>query len=149
MTAEDAPLLTGAADGGDATASGVVTEMRLRLQGGAQAASAARRALSGLGGQIDRALFEDIRLLVSELVTNSVRHAGVGPSGLIGLDVALEDDHIRIEVSNRGERFEPRARTSEQSKGSGWGLFLVDKLADRWGVAHDDLSRVWFEIDHR
>jgi hypothetical protein len=33
------------------------------------------------------------------------------------------------------------------TKVGGWGLFLVEKLADRWGVARNSLTRVWFEID--
>ena len=111
------------------------------------AAQTARRAVEALEHKLDRTVLGDLRLLVSELVANSVRHTGAAGADQIGLDVMLNDGVLRVEVSDRGGGFEPRPRAPDQSKASGWGLYLVDRLADRWGVIRDELTRVWFEID--
>jgi len=50
-------------------------------------------------------------------------------------------------VSDRGTGFQRRVRVPERGSGSGWGLYLVDQLADRWGVSREEATRVWFEID--
>ena len=51
----------------------------------------------------------------------------------------------RTDIAGTG--FEPCPRQAEATKPGGWGLFLVEKLSDRWGVARNQLTRVWFEID--
>jgi anti-sigma regulatory factor (Ser/Thr protein kinase) len=90
----------------------------------------------------------DVRLLVSELVTNSVRHSeGASTGAPVTLEVAVSDGTLRVEVTDRGRGFEPQPREPGQSKASGWGLYLVDHLADRWGVMRNHITRVWFEID--
>ena len=79
-----------------------------------------------------------MRLLVSELVTNSVRHARLLPGDQIGLQVELSDRMFRVEVSDPGEglsSYSPRA--GSQGGPGGWGLFLTEQLADRWGVDRD------------
>ena len=83
--------------------------------------------------------------MVSEIVTNSVRHANAGPEDWIRLDVALSPDGLRVEVADEGPGFEPSVGRPPHEQPSGRGLFLVDQLADRWGVA-DGGTRVWFEI---
>lgn len=85
------------------------------------------------------------RLLVSELVANAVRH--VRRDGQIGMQVAVHNDSLRVEVVDPGSGFQPRARTPQSPLGSGWGLHLVDELSDRWGVDASGPTRVWFEID--
>jgi anti-sigma regulatory factor (Ser/Thr protein kinase) len=97
--------------------------------------------------KIERDLMADVRLLVSELITNSIRHSGIGPPQEVGLDVAVDSKTIRVEVRDSGEGFEPRPRDPNRSTPGGWGLYLVDRLADRWGVARNQITRVWFEID--
>ena len=122
--------------------------LEFELTGGPYAVTAARLALSEFDEMVDEALAFDVRLLVSELVTNSVRHAQIGPEGSIVLKVAVEDAHVRVEVIDSGPGFEPPAQdpTAEIARDSGWGLFFVTQLADRWGVDRDD-GRVWFEIE--
>ena len=118
--------------------------LSLRLRGGPQAAGLARRALTRLRGDLDGPVVENMRLLVTELVTNSVKHAH---SPNVGLKVLVTEPSVWIEVTDEGDGFEPRARVGGQDEASGWGLFLVDRLADRWGVARDgDHTRVWFEL---
>ena len=122
-------------------------ELSLRLPGGPEAVAAARHALEDFAGDMDGALVSDARLLVSELVTNSVRHGEGARSAEVGFRVAVAAEVMRIEVSDAGAGFEPSARVAGQDEASGWGLFLVEQLADRWGVERDRLTRVWLEID--
>jgi len=116
----------------------------LRIGGGAQAPSRARTELSRLRDELEPPVLEGSRLLVTELVTNAVRHAGVAA---IELSVAVGPDLVRIEVSNPGTPFRPRLNEPGAEQESGWGLFLVDRLSDEWGVIDDaDRQRVWFEL---
>lgn len=84
---------------------------------------------------------------MSELVANSVRHASAAPETPVGLEVCVSAERVRVEVSDAGAGFTPRARTPEQTAEGGWGLFLVDRLADRWGVKGNGQTLVWLEID--
>ena len=116
----------------------------MRLQGGPEAASLARRAIARLRGDLDPPVLENMRLLVTELVANSVKHAD---SRNVGLKVLITEPSVWIEVTDEGPGFTPQGRTEGQDEASGWGLFLVDRLADRWGVARDaGTTRVWFEL---
>jgi anti-sigma regulatory factor (Ser/Thr protein kinase) len=117
----------------------------LRLPRRAESASTARRGVGRLAERLDRETLDDVRLLVTELVTNSVRHAGRG--AVVGLDVFVTQDNVRIEVSDAGRGFAPRPRTADQSAEGGWGLHLVERLADRWGVRQGGPTLVWLEID--
>jgi anti-sigma regulatory factor (Ser/Thr protein kinase) len=119
------------------------------FESGPEAAAWARNALYAVEKDVDEDLMADVRLLVSELVTNSVRHSGVGPPESVGLDVAVDEETIRVEVRDRGRGFEPRPREAGRTRPGGWGLYLVDRLADRWGVVRNHVTRVWFEIDRR
>jgi anti-sigma regulatory factor (Ser/Thr protein kinase) len=121
-----------------------VIDVKLRPTPGA--VPDARRALEALGAQVSTQTLEDLRLLVSELVTNSVRHAGLGESQTIELKVKILPDVVRVEVNDQGSGFEPTPRSAASEDQSGWGLFLVSRLSDRWGVSSDGVTRVWFEL---
>jgi anti-sigma regulatory factor (Ser/Thr protein kinase) len=82
---------------------------------------------------------------VTELVSNAVRHGGAGKEAQVVLHLALAPRCVRVEVCDRGAGFEP-GRPTPYGEG-GYGLFLVDELASRWGVAHDDGTCAWFELD--
>jgi anti-sigma regulatory factor (Ser/Thr protein kinase) len=88
----------------------------------------------------------DVRLLVSELVTNSVQHAQIAAEDSIVLAVSFTDATVRVEVRDDGPGFEPPASPPPDDADAGWGLFLVEQLADAWGVA-DEGKGVWFEIE--
>jgi anti-sigma regulatory factor (Ser/Thr protein kinase) len=110
----------------------------------ARAPGRARRAVEELGSAIDPSIRHDVVLLVSELVTNSVKY---GTDGDLKLQIdAYAPRKVRIEVVNHGASFEPKARTRPATEPGGWGLHLVETLADRWGV-HAGSTHVWFEID--
>ena len=113
----------------------------------AEAAAEARHALDGVRWGLPAGRMQDVRLLISEVVTNSVRHAGIGASGMIRLIVAVDRGHLRVEVRDSGNGFTPRAPRPDPARSSGWGLYLVAELADRWGVETEGATLVWFELD--
>jgi len=123
--------------------------IELQLASDNDAPTTARHALDGLEGMVSRALLDDTRLLVSELVTNSVRHTGQGPHGWVRMVVTQSGGRLRVEVSDPGPGFEPAAiRSPSIHQISGWGLYLVEQVATRWGVGNGGLgSLVWFEVD--
>jgi anti-sigma regulatory factor (Ser/Thr protein kinase) len=123
-------------------------ELSATFAGGPYAAAAARRALGGLGDVISNRRLGDIALLVSELVTNSVRHGGAGEDDVLELAAFREGERLRVEVTDWGPGFDgdARPRLPTDAEG-GWGLVLVERLADRWGVERDgDATVVWFEL---
>jgi len=134
-------------EGTTATREHAGTELSVRFGRGPTAAAAARNALLALEQRLDAQVLEDIRLLVSELVTNAVRHADAARAGEVGLDVTIARGAVRVEVTDPGKGFEPAPRDDEMSRPGGWGLYLVDRIADRWGIGRNHLNRVWFEID--
>jgi anti-sigma regulatory factor (Ser/Thr protein kinase) len=113
------------------------------------AATAARRALGGLSSQVDDDLLTRSRLAVSEVVTNSVKHARLRPPQVIDLEVWLLPDRLHVEVTDGGPGFHRRvARPDSDAAGAGgWGLWLVDQLTDGWGVDLSHSTRVWMEFD--
>jgi serine phosphatase RsbU (regulator of sigma subunit)/anti-sigma regulatory factor (Ser/Thr protein kinase) len=132
--------------------SGAVGQHRalnLRLRGGSRAPSAARAALDGLHeDRLEPDHAHSARLLVSEVVTNSVRHAGATPDDWIGFDVELSPELVRVQVTDHGPGFHPAPARAALDQPDGRGLFLVSELADRWGTEEDG-RRVWFELDRR
>jgi anti-sigma regulatory factor (Ser/Thr protein kinase) len=121
------------------------TELTLRLSPGPEAIPAARNALDGLDGLLERTVWEDLRLLVTEVVTNGVRHGS--KRGPLTVLVAVEEDKVRVEVSDCGRGFSPPTAPMPRADGSGgWGLQLVDRVATRWGVKVEDSTCVWFEL---
>jgi anti-sigma regulatory factor (Ser/Thr protein kinase) len=119
----------------------------VELDANPSAAGSARGALLAFDSRMERTLMDDLRLLVTELVTNSVRHAESPGRDTVGLDISVDESTIRVEVRDHGAGFAPQPRHSDQSIPGGWGLFLVDQLTDRWGVLCNHITRVWFEID--
>ena len=107
---------------------------------------AARRAVDELTGDLPSEVVDDLRLLVSELVTNSVRHAGLSDEHTVQLRIARSDSCVRVEVVDPGDGFDSDPEPLPRATGGGMGLFLVRRLAHRWGVARNNLTRVWFEI---
>jgi anti-sigma regulatory factor (Ser/Thr protein kinase) len=113
-----------------------------------EAVAWARQALDGLEGGVPPRRMRDVRLLVSELVTNAVRHAGLGRDDRIRLRASLDSRILRVEVHDPGMGFTPKTLAPDPTRTSGWGLYLVEELADRWGVeGADPGSQVWFELD--
>jgi integral membrane sensor domain MASE1/anti-sigma regulatory factor (Ser/Thr protein kinase) len=132
-----------------ATGLAPIEPIQLELRPGPGCAADARAALSPLVGALTAQVYSDLRLQVSELVTNSVRHAKLRPGDRIRLQVTVSDRLLRVEVSDPGQGFRT-ANIPEPAAGEpgGWGLFLAERLADRWGVDHDGgWTTVWLESD--
>jgi anti-sigma regulatory factor (Ser/Thr protein kinase) len=109
-----------------------------------EAAALARRALGELRADLDPPLMETLRLLVTELVTNSVRHTA---ADFVTLKVAVGKSAVITEVSDTGPGFDDECAEQAGADDTGWGLFLVQRLANKWGVRHDGpAKRVWFEL---
>jgi anti-sigma regulatory factor (Ser/Thr protein kinase) len=134
--------VTDAADSPERSA--VKDTIDLRLNGGPEAPSKARRALGKLRGDLDPPLMETMRLLVTELISNSVKHA---KAEAVSLRVLVGRQSVLVEVTDHGPGFQHRPRRRSDARDSGWGLFLVERLAHRWGVGNDGpATRVWFEL---
>jgi anti-sigma regulatory factor (Ser/Thr protein kinase) len=120
--------------------------LNLRLAGDATAPARARKALSSLDLTLAE-LREDVYLLVSELVSNSVLHAAAPH---VEVYARTDAGGVRIEVVDPGPGFDPDDRREPSFTGEGgFGLLIVDKVASRWGTSDNGAARVWFEIDRR
>jgi anti-sigma regulatory factor (Ser/Thr protein kinase) len=112
-------------------------EMTLQVESNAKAPSVSRSRVSSMRGSLEPRC-DDVLLLVSELVSNSVRHAR---SCDIDVSVRAENGWIRVEVSDDGPGF-----THDAPRGDGLGLSIVDRLADEWGVEPGERFTVWAEL---
>jgi anti-sigma regulatory factor (Ser/Thr protein kinase) len=92
---------------------------------------------------VDASAVGDVMLLVSELATNAVRHTETDE---FEVRLRVLPDRLRIEVWDDGDGFEPVVAPSDDGSG-GYGLFLLDRIADRWGVEHDPHTAIWLEVD--
>ena len=127
-----------------------VQDLSLELPATVESARAARRAVDTL--RFDRHVEAgfNLRLLITELVGNSVRHAGLSSADTIILEIQIGSAQIRVQVTDRGPGFTRPVFDGPPSGTGGRGLCLVDALADRWGAGptpgHDGWL-VWFELD--
>jgi anti-sigma regulatory factor (Ser/Thr protein kinase) len=101
--------------------------------------SAARRLVNGRTTSLDSQQRKDVALMVSELVTNAVVH-GVGA---ISLRIDVDADAVRVEVADDGNV--ALAPTPEPGAHGGWGLRILEQLADDWGVLEGS-TKVWFQL---
>jgi anti-sigma regulatory factor (Ser/Thr protein kinase) len=103
----------------------------------------ARRFAKHVLASESQAALEAIELMVSELATNSVRHAGTG----FQMTIYRSRDEVRIEVTDRSGA-QPQMRSPGPAEPHGRGLRIVDMLADAWGVdgALPAGKTVWFTV---
>ena len=126
----------------------MIAEIDLRLAPEPEVVTSARHALDQLTDILPPEKLEDVRLVVSELVTNSVRHAGLSPDDEISLTVTVSDGAVRGSVCDPGPGFRMPSEPSPRSDLSGgWGLPIVETISDCWGVEGNRHACVWFEID--
>jgi anti-sigma regulatory factor (Ser/Thr protein kinase) len=110
------------------------------------APASARRAVEAFGAALAPEVVPDVRLLVSELISNSVKY---GREGQVQLILRSEGpEHVHVEVVDQGVGFVPAARDRPKTEPGGWGLHMVEALTERWGV-REGSTHVWFEIDRR
>ena len=142
-----------------------MNEINLSIPAEPSSPAEARHALDPLAGTLEEPLLDDLRLLVTELVTNSVRHSGAHADAHVGVSVSVAPEVVRVEVSDAGSGFEldrrqpqtvaapyegPERRhrgAARELRVGGLGLYMVERLSDRWGVRHQGRVRVWFELE--
>ncbi len=115
-----------------------MTEFTLKVEPDAQAPRLSRKRLNDVRADLEPR-YSDVALVLSELVTNSVRHGG--DSDGISVEVETSDRKIRVEVTDHGPCF-----TKEEPRNGGMGLDIVDQIADKWGVTSNGGCTVWVEI---
>ncbi len=122
--------------------------LALVIEQGNDAPALARTAISAFceNRQMPGPVAATVKLLVSEVVTNAVTHPEVKPPANVRLLARLEGEVVRVEVTDRGNGFDPSAPRDPSLDGSGYGLFLLDRQALRWGVDAVGGNRVWFEV---
>ena len=121
--------------------------LALVLPGGPEAAFEARSAVRLLRRPIGPEQLPLIELLVTELVSNSVKHGGAGPDNPVRLELVVSDQAVRVEVSDLGPGFKPIPQPTPAPDGTGgWGLIVVDRSASRWGIRRGGRC-VWFELE--
>jgi len=123
----------------------MTTSLSLELPADSTAPAAARKLVGGIDHIPDHAM-PDVVLLVSELVSNSVRHGSPTPEGRVLLKLEVTATSVRAEVEDQGSGFDIPI-VEPASEGTGMGLKLVDRVADRWGIGRDPTTVVWFELD--
>lgn len=120
--------------------------LQFSVNGGIDAAATARYTVTdGLGSEVSQRTIEDVLLVISELVTNAVRHAGADTAGeTIEVTVRSSGEAIRIEVVDFAPATEPRLRRDNDP--GGMGLVVVSGLCPQWGTEQEEGRKtVWAE----
>jgi len=128
-----------------------VRRLKLRFRARPENLRRIRRGLEEMG--LPDQVMREGTLLTSELVTNSIRHAGLGPDDYIDVTAAWSGTVLRVVVRDSGSTGPPPgivAGSIRPSPGgqSGWGLYLVDKLARSWGTNLEGSAGFWFELEY-
>ena len=110
------------------------------------APSVARGLIGGFESQMPRAAFDNLRLVITELTANCVRHGGRGDQMLVL--ARLSSGHVRVEVDCPGSHTRPRiVQPPPRSGTGGLGLRIVDTLATAWGIQEaNGRTIVWAEL---
>jgi anti-sigma regulatory factor (Ser/Thr protein kinase) len=118
----------------------------LRLPPDVRAPALARETVQDLLGSLPAPMRARLSLVASELVTNVLRHCSADDPAAT-LTLALRSDRITLAVTDPGPGFDPRERPPSDDPVGGWGLRVLDAIADRWWVECDPHTRVICEID--
>jgi len=119
----------------------------VNLTGEAASVSYARSWVKQLLGTEHPAL-DNVVLIISELVTNSVRHSRSGQGGRITLHIAESDGVVHGDVIDAGADTVPRVCKNPDDEG-GRGMFLVEQFAQEWGFHDTETGRVvWFKVKY-
>jgi anti-sigma regulatory factor (Ser/Thr protein kinase) len=118
-----------------------MVNVNLELERDQSAPARARAMVRGLRPLLGAERTEDATLLVSELVTNAVKYG----SGPVSLKVEADEGRSRFMISDAGGGATPALRETGGERAGGYGLHLVDRIADEWGVIHASMH-VWFDL---
>jgi anti-sigma regulatory factor (Ser/Thr protein kinase) len=127
-----------------------IREAHVEFQPKSTAPAMGRRVLGGLVDRIPERSLEDARLLLTEVMTNAIRHAQGGGEEPITVSLSVVGDELVVQVADPGEGFDAR-RPHGTTAGTGWGLFLLEQIASVWGVERrpGGGSVVWFRLGLR
>lgn len=127
--------------------TGLSAPLELALERNVQAPSIARAAISGIcdDRRIGGSLRQTLVLLISEVVSNAVLHSTGPADAPITVTATVTADAFRVSVTDAGEGFVPSRRDPARVEG-GYGLYLLEKAASRWGVDAARPTTVWFEL---
>ena len=119
------------------------------VRAGREAPAAVRDALRERSRHWPDGMRDDLLLLLTEVVTNAVRHSGTRTGEPIEIEVREQDDCVRVEVVDAGDGFEPPERlVPDLTRTGGLGLVLVDRISRAWGVRRSPQgATVWFELE--
>jgi anti-sigma regulatory factor (Ser/Thr protein kinase) len=123
-----------------------VKTVSFSVPGGKRAAGMARRSVLSVQAGLPHSIRHRLALLLSELVNNAIQHGGAGPHETVQVKVESSTEKVRVEVFDPGSNGAPARDRLEE--GGGYGLLLVDRLADGWGrgAAGSGGSVAWFEL---
>jgi signal transduction histidine kinase len=121
--------------------------LRIAIAGGSRAPERARSWIESAASWLPAELESTLLLLTCELVNNAVRHGGAAEDQVVELELsALDTGRVRVQVTDPGVGFDPAPRDLPIDEEGGWGLVLIESMAESWGVEHDERTRVWFEL---
>jgi len=122
---------------------------RQSIQTTSRAASVARAALiDAIPSPAFSARIDDAKLAVSELVSNAVKHGSSYEQDQIRLVIDPDEARLRVEVEQPLPALDvtPRVPLWNGSHDGGFGLLIVEAVADAWGVDPGPPGRVWVEF---
>jgi anti-sigma regulatory factor (Ser/Thr protein kinase) len=122
-----------------------VFEFDLLLALDVRSPAAARHVIDGLADGMPAEVVERFRIVASELVTNALRHGTV--SDRVRMVGSVDRDGVRLQVLAWDPRLATLEARPDEAGLSRWGLFLIDRMADRWGVTRNGEPMVWCEFD--
>jgi anti-sigma regulatory factor (Ser/Thr protein kinase) len=114
-----------------------MAEVNLTLKPNNDAPRISRSRLSEIRSDLEPR-YDDVALVVTELVSNSIRHSG---NGEVTVSIWASNDRIRLEVSDHGPCFD-----IDRPRDDGLGLSIVNEVADVWGVDQSGECTVWVEM---
>lgn len=121
-------------------------EIRLSVPAQPSSLAVVRRAVQGLDDVCGVDMTDRLAVILSELVTNAIRHGGISRLDKIEVDVVAGPDGARGEVVDPGIGFDPDRLPRKPLDQGGLGLRIVDRCAERWGVTTNGTTQVWFEL---
>jgi anti-sigma regulatory factor (Ser/Thr protein kinase) len=114
---------------------------------GSRAPGAARHVVAHcLARLVASRIVSETQLLVSELVTNSVRHGDLDERDTVFVRIYLAAENLRVEIENPGAAGVVALNRPDLQAGRGFGLQLLELVATRWGVSRGQSTTVWFEM---
>jgi anti-sigma regulatory factor (Ser/Thr protein kinase) len=121
--------------------------VELELERSVAAPALARAEIAARCRELDigAPLCQSLILLVSEVVSNAVRHSAGDSKAPVKLVATFAKQTIRVIVTDAGVGFTPRPRDPGHTH-DGYGLYLLEKVATRWGVESNGDTKVWFEL---